>query len=248
MFTDTHCHITKEDYEDIELIIKNACENGIHRMINNGVDKNSNIEVLELSKKYKNIYPCIGIHPEFVDSYTDEDINFIEKNIDNIVAIGEIGLDYHYDIVNKEKQIELLEKQIKLAEKYNKKVIIHSREATEDTIKLLRKYPNVRGVIHCFSGSLETAKIYLKMGYILGIGGVLTFKNSNLYKLIEELPIESFILETDAPYLAPTPHRGEKNEPAFVRLVAEKICEIKNISLEELSKKTEKNVHEIFDI
>lgn len=248
MFTDTHCHITKEDYEDIDLLISNAKENGITKMINNGVDRESNIEVLELSKNYSNIYPAIGIHPEYADSYKDEDIDFIEKNIDKIVAIGEIGLDYHYEPLDKDKQKELLDKQLKFAEKYNKKVVIHSREATEDTINLLKNYPTVKGVIHCFSGSLETAKIYLKMGYKLGIGGVLTFKNSNLYKIIEELPIESFILETDSPYLAPTPHRGEKNEPAYVKIIAEKVCDIKGITMEELSKITEKNVKEIFDI
>lgn len=248
MFTDTHCHITKEDYENIDLLISNAKEKGITKMINNGVDRESNIEVLELSKKYNNIYPAIGIHPEYADSYKNEDIDFIEKNIDKIVAIGEIGLDHHYEPLDKDKQKELLDKQLKLAEKYNKKVVIHSREATEDTINLLKKYPTVKGVIHCFSGSLETAKIYLKMGYKLGIGGVLTFKNSNLYKIIEELPLESFILETDSPYLAPTPHRGEKNEPAYVKIIAEKVCDIKGITMEELSKITEKNVKEIFDI
>ena len=248
MFTDSYCHITYEDYSDIPALIKSAKENGIYRMINNGADEISNKEVLEISLKYKEILPALGIHPEYANDYKKTSIDFIEKNIDKIVAIGEIGLDYHYDGYDKDKQKELFELQLTLAEKYNKSVIIHSRDATEDTIQILKNYKKIKGVIHCFSGSLETAKIYIGLGYKLGIGGVLTFKNSKLYKIIEELPLEAFVIETDSPYLSPEPKRGDKNEPAFVKYVAEKICEIKSISLEELSKITEKNLHDIFDI
>ena len=248
MFTDSHCHISKTDYEDIEKVVLNAKNFGITKMINNGTDYKSNLEVLEISSKYKEIYPAIGFHPEVANTYKKEELNVIEKNIEKIVAIGEIGLDYHYENTNRELQKELLELQLEIAKKYNKPVIIHSRDATEDTIKILKKYPTVKGVIHCFSGSIETAKIYLKMGYKLGIGGVITFKNSRLHEVVELLPIEAIILETDSPYLTPEPHRGHQNEPAYVKYVAEKICEIKNISLEKLSKITEKNIHEIFDI
>lgn len=248
MFTDSHCHITNEDYEDIELIIKNAKENGIYRMINNGTDSKTNIEVLELSDKYNKIFPAIGIHPEFANDYKKNDIEFIENNIDKIIAIGEIGLDYHYEDNNKYEQINLFETQLELAQKYNKPVIIHSRDATEDTINIIKKYNGLKGIIHCFSGSLETAKIYLKLGYKIGIGGVLTFKNSKLYNVIEALPIESFVLETDAPYLSPEPKRGQKNEPANIKYIAEHICKIKKISMDELSHITEKNIKEIFDI
>ena len=248
MFTDSHCHITYGDYEDIVKIIKHAKENGVYRMINNGTDAVSNMEVLEISAKHKEILPALGIHPEYASDYKKTSIEFIEKNINKIIAIGEIGLDYHYENYNKDQQKELFELQLKIAEKYKKPVIIHSRDATEVTIEILKKYKNVKGVIHCFSGSLETAKIYLSLGYKLGIGGVLTFKNSKLHNVIEELPLESFVLETDSPYLAPEPKRGEKNEPAYVKLVAEKICEVKRISIEELSIIIEKNIHDIFDI
>ena len=248
MFTDSHCHITKADYSDINKIINNAKNKSIHRMINNGTDGYTNKEVLDISKDYKEILPAIGIHPEYTNQYTNDDINFIEENINNVIAIGEIGLDYHYDSYNKEKQKQLFRIQLNLAEKYKKPVIIHSRDATEDTIKIIDEYPKLKGIIHCFSGSLETAKIYIKKGYKLGIGGVLTFKNSNLYKIIQALPIENFVIETDSPYLSPVPKRGEKNEPANAIYVAEKICEIKGITLQELSDITEKNLNEIFDI
>src|SRR5699024_6836671 len=160
---------------------------------------------------------ALGIHPEYVENYTLDDIKFIEDNLNNpkIVAIGEIGLDYHYSKENKEEQIKLLELQLKLAEKYGVPVIIHSREATEDTINTLKKY-KVRGVIHSFSGSLETAKIYIKMGYLLGINGVVTFKNCNLKDVLKEIPIENIVLETDSPYLTPVPFRGKQNNSSHI--------------------------------
>lgn len=249
MFTDTHCHIYKEYYEDIKKILENAKECQINRMINNGCDKKSNEEVLKLSTQYKNIYGALGIHPENVDTYKEEDLKEIENNLTNpkIIAIGEIGLDYHYTKENKNRQIELLEAQLQIAEKYNLPVIIHSREATEDTINTLKKY-HVKGVIHSFSGSKETALIYIKMGYLLGINGVITFKNSKLKEVIKEIPLENIILETDSPYLTPEPFRGKRNEPKRILEIAKFICELKNISLEELSKITNENIKLIFDI
>ncbi len=248
MFTDTHCHISKDDYENVDKIVERAFENGIHKMINNGSNRKTNEEVLELSKKYPNLYSAIGIHPDSVEEYTKEDINFIEKHIFDIVAIGEIGLDYHYDGYDREKQIKLFETQLELARKYSKPVIVHSRDATEDTINTLKKFPTVTGSIHCFSGSLETAKIYIKMGYKLGFGGVTTFKNAKIKDVLKELPDDVILLETDSPYLAPEPVRGTQNEPGNVRYIAEFISQIREITLEELSNITEKNVHNLFDI
>lgn len=248
MFTDSHCHLFNEYYDDIKKIIDSAKKNGITKMINNGSDLKTNNEVLEIAKNYKEIYAAVGFHPEICSKFKKEDIDIIIENIDKIVAIGEIGLDYHYENTNREKQKELLEEQLKIALKYNKPVIIHSRDATKDTIEVLKKYTKVKGVIHCFSGSLETANIYIKMGYKLGIGGVITFKNSKLKDVVEKLPLESIILETDAPYLTPHPYRGEKNEPAYIKTIAEYIANLKNISIEELSITTEKNIKEIFDI
>ena len=249
MFTDTHCHIYKEYYENIEEVLKNAKKSNVNRMINNGCDKKSNEEVLELTKNYENIYGAIGIHPENIANYSDEDLKWIEENLkqSKIIAIGEIGLDYHYTKENKTEQIKLLERQLKIAEQYHLPVIIHSREATEDTINTLKKY-KVTGVIHSFSGSLETAKIYIKMGYLLGINGVITFKNSKLKDVIKEIPLESIVLETDSPYLTPEPFRGKKNEPARIKEIAEFICDLKGISLEDLATITNHNIKRIFDI
>ena len=193
------------------------------------------------------MYGAIGIHPEYVDNYTKEDLFFIEKNLTNkkIVAIGEIGLDYHYTKDNKEKQIELFESQLKLAEKYNKPVIVHSREATKDTIDTLKKY-KVKGVIHSFSGSFETACIYIKMGFLLGVNGVITFKNANIKEVYERIPLHNIVLETDSPYLAPVPYRGKKNEPANILVIAEFLASLYGVSISYLSEVTNENIARIF--
>lgn len=249
MFTDTHCHIFSEYYEDILRIIDDSKNNNVIRFINNGCDSKSNREVLELVLKYQDMYGAIGIHPESVLEYTEEDLNFIEENLSNpkIVAIGEIGLDYHYGKETKEEQIILLEKQLKLAEKYNLPVIIHSRDATEDTINILKKY-KVRGTIHSFSGSLETANIYIKMGYLLGINGVITFKNSHLKDIVKQIPVDKIILETDSPYLTPEPFRGKQNNPAHILDIANYISDLYGISLEDLSNITNNNIKNMYNI
>ena len=249
MFTDTHCHLYKEYYENLDDIIDICVENKIPRFINNGCDDSSNREVLSYLDKYKGMYAAIGIHPEYVDSYNDADIDFIEKHINDnkVVSVGEIGLDYYWVKDNKEKQIKLFETQLHLAEKCNKPVIVHSRDATEDTINCLSKY-KVRGVIHSFSGSYETACIYIKMGFLLGINGVITFKNCKLRDVILKLDLSNFVLETDSPYLTPVPYRGQQNNPSHVMDIAKFICEIKGISMEELSKITEDNVRKVFNI
>ena len=249
MFTDTHCHIYSEYYDNIDEILENAKNVNITRVINNGCDHKSNMEVLNLIEKYPNMYGALGIHPESADTYKESDIAFIEENIKNkkVIAIGEIGLDYHYTKENKEEQIKLLETQLKLAEKYNLPVIIHSRDATEDTINTLKKY-NITGVIHSFSGSLETAKIYIKMGFSLGVNGVITFKNAHLKDVIKEIDLSYLVLETDSPYLTPEPYRGKRNEPAKIKNIAEFICELRNISPCQLGEITNENIHRIFDI
>ena len=248
MFTDSHCHLYNEYYVDIAKVINEASLNKVNRFINNGCDAKSNKEIISLIEKYSSMYGAIGIHPESVDTYQAEDIKFIEDNIaiKKIIAIGEIGLDYYYTKENKEKQIKLLETQLKLAEKYNMPVIIHSREATLDTITTLKKY-HVKGIIHSFSGSLETAKEYIKMGYLIGINGVITFKNANIKDVIKELPISSLVLETDSPYLTPEPYRGKQNSPAHILDIAKFVSDLKNISLEELAKITNQNLDSMFN-
>lgn len=249
MFTDSHCHLYSEYYSDIESILKLSLDNKVNKYINNGCDRKTNREVLKLVSKYENMYGALGIHPEYVEKYSIEDIEFIKINLNNfkIVAIGEIGLDYHYTKENKEKQIKLFETQLKLAEDNNKPVIIHSREATLDTLNSLKKF-NTKGIIHSFSGSLETAREYIKMGYLIGINGVITFKNANVKDVIKELPLNSLVLETDSPYLTPEPFRGKQNNPSHILEIAKFVAELKDISLEELAKITNNNLERIFKI
>lgn len=248
MFVDTHCHLYRSYYEDLDDVIDQIKESEIYRVINNGCDKKSNIEVLELVGKYDLMYGALGIHPESANEYTHEDLDYIEEHIkDNkIIAIGEIGLDYYWVKDNKDKQKELFEYQLKLAEKYNVPVIIHSREATQDTIDILKKY-NVKGIIHSFSGSYEVAQIYIKMGFLLGINGVITFKNCNLKDVIEKIDVSNIVLETDSPYLTPVPNRGKRNDPTKVMDIAKFISDIKGITLEELSKEINGNLSKVFD-
>lgn len=248
MFVDTHCHIFKSDYDNIDEVLNNASNNNVKYYINNGSDREYNKEVLELVKQYDNMYGALGIHPETVDDYSLDDIEFIKNNLSNekIVAIGEIGLDYHYTKENKDKQIKLLEMQLSLAEEYNLPVIIHSRDATEDTINTLKKF-NCRGTIHSFSGSLETAKIYIKMGYLLGVNGVITFKNCNIKDVIKEVGLDNIVLETDSPYLTPVPYRGMQNNPSHILDIAKFVSELYNVSLEELSYRTNENIKRMYE-
>ena len=249
MYIDTHCHLSLEDYDDIDLVIKENRENNISKIIISGCTRDTIKESLDLIDKYPDVYATIGYHPSEVDITTNDDLILLEEQIKNkkVVGIGEIGLDYHYGSDNKEKQILLFRKQMELAYKYKLPVVIHSRDATEDTINILKEY-DVIGDIHCFSGSLETARIYIKMGYKLGIGGVVTFKNSNLYKVVDGVGIENIILETDAPYLTPEPYRGKKNSSKYIPYIAFKIANILNISVEDVAKITTENACGLFDL
>ena len=249
MFTDTHCHLYKEYYNDLDIILKQAESNNVNRYIVAGCNQKSNEEVIKLINNYSNIYGTLGIHPEDVENYNEKDLYFIEKNLSNkkILAIGEIGLDYYYTKESKEEQIKLFERQLAIAEKYNKPVVIHSREATQDTIDTLKKY-KVKGVIHSFSGSLDVAKIYIKMGFLIGVNGVITFKNSKVKDVIKELGLENIILETDSPYLTPHPYRGTQNSPKYILNIAEFIADLYSVDLEKLAKITNDNISRIFDI
>lgn len=249
MFIDTHCHIEKQYYDNFNEIINNAKNNNVGILIACGCSKSANIEALNVSSKYENIYTTIGYHPDQADIISSKDIDILEQQIQNdkVVGIGEIGLDYHYDGFDKSKQFDLFEKQLRLAEKYNLPVVIHSRDAVQDTINILKKY-NVSGIIHSFSGSLEVAKIYLGMGFKLGINGVVTFKNCNLKDTLKNLSPEDIVLETDAPYMTPHPYRGTKNESKNIIITADFIANIFNISTEELAEITSNNARMIFDI
>lgn len=245
MLVDTHCHLSVDDYENLDEIISEM--NGI--MIASGCDDKSNKEVLDLVSKYKNVYGVLGIHPESVNDYNAESLKFIEENINNpkIVGIGEIGLDYYWVNDNKDVQKELFIKQLNIAQKYNKPIVVHSRESIQDIYDILKDY-KLKGSIHCFSSSLEMAVEFIKLGYKIGIGGVVTFKNSKkLQEIVKEVDIKNILLETDSPYLSPEPLRGKQNKPSNVSLVALKISELKDISKEEVINITMENSCQLFD-
>lgn len=246
MLIDTHCHLSYDDYDNLEEIINNM--DGI--MIASGCSDKTNQEVLELIDKYNNVYGTLGIHPEEIGNITKDSFKFIENNLNNkkIVAIGEIGLDYYWTKDNIDKQKEVFEYQLKLAEKYDKPVVVHSRDSIQDTYNILKKY-KLKGTIHCFNSSLEMAKEFIKLGYKIGVGGVVTFKNSKkLQEIVKELDLKDILLETDSPYLTPEPFRGKRNNPSNVYYVAQKISELKSISIEEVLNKTYENAKQQFDL
>ena len=249
MFIDTHCHITSNDYDNIDSLIDKIKASGVKKIIVNGCDMNSNVEVLELINKYDIVYGAIGFHPTELESFSKNDLRWLEEHIndDKIVAVGEIGLDYHYENTDKEKEIYVFKKQLEMAEKYNKPVIIHSRDAIQDTYDILQDY-KLKGTLHCYSGSLEMADRFIKLGYMLGIGGVVTYKNAkNIVNVIENIDLEYILLETDSPYLTPEPYRKNKNDSSYIPLIASKIAEIKKENLEVIGKTTSDNADRLFD-
>ena len=249
LMIDTHCHLLKEYYHNLDDTFNELKKNKINAVIVNGCDKDSNNEVLEIVKKYDMAYGAIGFHPTELENIEDDDLKWLEDNLqkDKIVAIGEIGLDYHYENTNKEKQKYFFKKQLLLAQKYDKPVIIHSRDAILDTYNILSSI-KVRGVLHCYSGSLEMAKEFTKIGYFLGIGGIITFKNAkNIIEVIKNIDSKYILLETDSPYLSPEPYRGQINTPVYLKYILEKISEIKNVDFKEMERITNLNARRLFD-
>ena len=278
---DTHCHIDEEAFEpDREEVIARQQQSGVQAMIVPGVNVASINSVMELCHAHPGYcYPALGLHPEDVKDDWREQLAAVEAAIrahrDELVAIGEIGLDYYWDKTFKEEQKEVLRRQLLLARELNLPIILHNREATEDILSIVNTIANdqspmtndqspitnhqLRGVFHCYSGSKETAEIILKMGFYLGIGGVLTFKNSKLSETLRELNqseiknqqseiLNRLLLETDAPYMAPTPHRGERNESRFMALVAERLAQVLNVSVDEIIEATSANARQLFGI
>lgn len=244
---DTHAHILSEFYDDIDELIEELKSKNIIKVINCADSIETSKEVLNIYNKYEGyLLPAVGIHPENIDNSNLKTIENIIKE-HKVFAIGEIGLDYHYNDENKDEQKEYFIKQLDLALKYDLPVIIHIREAMQECFDILKTRKN-KGIIHCFSGSVEMAREYIKLEYKLGIGGVLTFKNSKLYEVIEKIDLKDIVLETDSPFLSPEPFRGKKNKPCNVLYVAKRIAEIKNISLEEVINTTTATAKQIFDI
>ena len=247
MFIDSHCHVIKEEYEDVELILSKIKDNII---INAGTNSKTNKEVLE-TLKYKNVYGVIGIHPEEVNNVKDIDYDLIIENISNpkIVGIGEIGLDYYWVKDNKDKQKEYFIKQLDLAKKYNLPVIVHARESIQDVYDILKEKKINKGTMHCYSGSYEMAKEFIKLGFKIGIDGPITYKNNKKQvEVVKNIDINDILLETDSPYLSPEPNRGKQNSPLNLIYIAKKVAEIKGISVEEVIEKTTNNAKELYNI
>ena len=249
MFIDTHCHLFNEYYDNIDEIINKCKENNIKRIIVSGVDMKSNKEVLDLIKKYDIVYGSIGFHPTELDNFSYDDLVWLEEHINDerIVAVGEIGLDYHYDDTDKNKQYDILKRQLDIAQRYNKPIIFHSRDAIGDTYDLLKKY-KLRGTIHCYSGSVEMAREFTKLGYMIGVGGVVTYKNSRILKeVVKDTDLSYILLETDAPYLSPEPYRGKRNDSSYMGEIAKVIAELKGVSTLDISRVTTENAEGLFD-
>ncbi len=250
MFIDTHMHIGDDFGVEPDLYVKNASDAQVEVLIASFCEKDDIMLSTKFVEKYKNLYACIGYHPEVSNKIVEKDYEILEEMVKNnpkIVAIGEIGLDYYWNKDNKVKQREVFCKQLEIAEKLKVPVVIHSRDSINETYEILKKY-KVSGVIHCFSGSLEMAKKFISLGFLLGIGGVVTFKNSKLFEVIEKLELTNIVLETDSPYLTPEPNRGKTNESSNIPYIAQRIADIKNVSLEKVGKITTENAIRVFDL
>ena len=249
MIIDTHCHIYASEMEDAEVIIMKAAENGIH-MILNGTDPQSNREVLELSDRYENVHAALGYFPTFADKITDEDISVLDSQLesDSVVAIGEIGLDYYHSKENMERQKELFERMLDLAEKHDLPVIVHSRKAMQDTFDILKGH-DVTGSMHSYQGSAEMAREFIKLGFYIGIGGPVTHKNNKkTKKMLKTIDIGHMLVETDSPYLSPEEKRGEPNTSLNLKYIIRKISEELDIPEDEVIGITTENAKRLFGI
>ncbi len=249
MIIDTHCHIYNSEMENAEEIIKEAQKNNII-LILNGTDLESNEEALKLSEDYENVYAALGYFYTLADEITDEDILLLDNQLkkDKVIAVGEIGLDYYKGKENKDKQIELFEKMLTLAEKHNLPVIVHSRKAMQDTYDILKKH-NVVGSMHSYQGSVEMAKEFIKLGFYIGIGGTVTHTNNKkTRKMLNEIGIEHILLETDSPYLPPEEKRGEDNTPLNLKYIIKKIAEELDIEESEVIEITAENAKRLLKI
>ena len=252
MIIDTHCHLNDDAFEDREDIIANLKNNNIKSAFVVGTDLQTSIFAIELAKKHSNLFAIVGMYPEYCQQYDKKFEQFLIENATNpkVVAIGEIGLDYHTDGFDKEKQKEILLRQLEIAHKFNLPLSIHVRDAFEDLLNIFESHKDLLssgGVIHCFSGSPEIARRFVKLGFKLGFGGVCTFKNARkVVDTLKQIDESQILLETDAPYLAPEPFRGKRNEPKFTNIVLDKICEIRGQDRNYLEQKILQNTKEVF--
>jgi TatD DNase family protein len=251
---DTHCHLyTKEFNEDIDVIIQQAKEAGVTKCYLPAIDKESIPSMIALTDKYpQNCFLMAGLHPCSVkENYMDE-IEQVKLMLQQqkIYGIGETGLDFYWDKSYIKQQYEALEIQIQLAIEHNLPLILHTRDALNQTIEVIKKYKHtaLRGIFHCFGGSLEQAKEIIKTGFYMGIGGIVTYKNAGVAEVLKHVDMKHLVLETDAPYLTPVPFRGKRNESSYLRYIVEKIAEVKNIPVEEVESITTLNAEKIFGV
>lgn len=255
MFIDSHAHLDDERFDgDREQLIKNFKENNIDVVVNVGADLKSSRASVKLAKEYENIYAVVGVHPhdaQYVDNDYLEQLKGLSKE-DKVVAIGEIGLDYYYDNSPRDIQRRVFIEQLELAKELSFPVVIHTRDAAQETFDILREAAQdgrLTGVLHCYSGSVEMALEYIKLGFYISLGGPVTFKKAKTPKEVAAaVPLDKLLIETDCPYLTPEPYRGKRNDPTFVKYTAETIAEIKGISIEELARTTSENVRKLFEI
>ncbi len=253
MIFETHAHYDDEQFDtDRETLLASMPEQGVGTIVNVSATYESCERVVELVKRYSFMYAAVGIHPDEVGSLNEERFQQMKElcKQEKVVAVGEIGLDYYWDNESHDVQKEWFVRQLDLARELNLPVLIHSREAAADTMEIMKEHgQGLRGVIHCYSYSKEQAKEYVKMGYYIGVGGVVTFKNARkLKETVEEIPLTSIVLETDCPYLAPVPFRGKRNNSSYIKYVAEEIAEIKGISYEAVVEQTEKNARDLYNL
>lgn len=251
MIIDTHCHIFDKKFDGLqENIIKEALDMNVRKLLVVGYDKETSKQAIELANKYDFCYASIGLHPSEVLKETDRELSWIDELVHNpkVVAIGEIGLDYYWEKSYIEEQKNFFEKQINKAKQYNLPIIVHCRDAINDCYNIL-KDQNISGVLHCYSGSYEMAKEFVKRGYYLGIGGVVTFKNSvEIKKVVTEIDLKHLLSETDCPYLAPEPFRGKLNHPGYTKYVVSKIAELKKMDIVEVEKVLYQNANKLFKL
>lgn len=253
MIFESHAHYDSSKFaEDREELLNSMQENGVGTIINVGATWKSVTEVVELAEKYSFIYAAVGLHPDEVGDFTEERFVIMKEQCqkEKVVAIGEIGLDYYWDNESHDIQKKWFIRQLELARELDLPVIIHSRDAAEDTLKIMKEHAKgLRGVIHCFSYSKELAEEYVKMGFYIGVGGVVTFKNGKkLKEVVEAIPLERILTETDCPYLAPEPYRGKRNSSLYIPHIAQAIADIKDVTYEEVVAQTEKNGKELFNL
>lgn len=245
---DSHCHLQDRKFsKDLERVINSAKEKGVKSIIVPGWDVNSSKYAMEIAEKYEGVYATVGVHPHDAKIYNDniekEIINLIKK--EKVVGIGEIGLDFYRNLSPRDIQREVFKKQLKIAEDENLPVVIHTRNSLDEAIDIVKDF-KVKGVFHAFTKEARIAKRIIDMGFYVGIGGVVTFKNSRLSNEIKYIPVENILLETDAPYIAPEPMRGKRNEPAYIVHVLEKIAKVKSMPMEEVARITYENTREVF--